>query len=176
MTENDKKLFYLDELPDYKVADDYCDVRGWKVKDAANRTIGKIDDMLVNKKAERVVYLDVEVDEDLIEVGHKTYETPAIEGVHEFLNKDGDDHLIIPIGLAILDEENKWVICKEVNYATFSKAGRFRKGTAINRDYEIKTISHFIPGTTVMTDHNRISDSFYNGNEFENTFKRRQHY
>lgn len=176
MSDNDKKLFYLDELSDYKVADDYCDVRGWDVKDAGKRTIGKVDDMLVNKNTERVVYLDVAVDEDLIKEGHKTYATPASEGVHEFLNKDGDDHLIIPIGLAILDEENKCVLCNEVNYSTFSKAGRFKKGTVIDREYEMRTVNHFIPGTNIMTDHNRISDTFYKGKEFENTFKRRQHY
>jgi hypothetical protein len=32
------------------------------VKDANNRIIGKVDHLLVNKTAERVVYLDVEVD------------------------------------------------------------------------------------------------------------------
>ncbi len=172
MTDNNKELFYLDELPGYKVVDDYCDVKGWEVKDAANRTIGKVDDMLVNKIEERVVYLDVEVDENLIEEGHKTYAVPANEGVHEFLNKDGDDHLIIPIGLAILDEENKMVLCNEINYKTFSNAGRFKKGNSINREFERKTIQHFIPGTNVMTDHYNISDSFYNGKEFENTFKK----
>ncbi len=172
MTDNNKELFCMDELSGYKVADDYCDVRGWEVKDVAKRTIGKVDDMLVNKKAERVVYLDVEVDSDLIKEGHKTYAVPANEGVHEFLNKDGDDHLIIPIGLAILDEKNKCVICNEVNYSTFSKAGRFKKGAVINREYEIKTLTHFIPGTNVMIDHYNISDSFYNGKEFKNTFKK----
>ncbi|MDQ6755907.1 MAG: PRC-barrel domain-containing protein [Bacteroidota bacterium] len=176
MEDNNKQLFYMDELSGYKVAEDYCDVRGWEVKDAANLTIGKVDDMLVNKKAERVVYLDVEVNGDLIKTGNKTYSTPASDGVHEFLNKDGDDHLIIPIGLANLDEENKYVLCDQIQYSTFSKAGRFKKGSSISREYEIKTIQHFIPNTNVMADHNRITDSFYNGKEFEYTFKRRQHY
>jgi hypothetical protein len=29
--------------------------------------------------------------------------------VHAFLNRNGDNHLIIPIAMAILDEENKYV-------------------------------------------------------------------
>jgi hypothetical protein len=39
------------------------------VKDANNRIIGKVDHLLVNKTAERVVYLDVEVDTTVIEEG-----------------------------------------------------------------------------------------------------------
>jgi hypothetical protein len=44
------------------------------MKDANNRIIGKVDHLLVNKTAERVVYLDVEVDTTVIEEGHETYD------------------------------------------------------------------------------------------------------
>ncbi len=70
-TENNKHLQYLDDLSDYKVADEDPDVRGWKVKDINDRTIGKVVSFLVNKEAKRVRYLDVEVDESIIEEGHK---------------------------------------------------------------------------------------------------------
>jgi hypothetical protein len=80
MTDTNKNLFNLDELSGYKVAENYHDVRGWDVKDANNRTIGKVDHLLVNKIAERVVYLDVEVDESLIEDEHNTYQNRASEG------------------------------------------------------------------------------------------------
>jgi hypothetical protein len=67
MTDTNKNLFNLDELSGYKVAKNYNDVRVWDVKDANNRIIGKVDHLLVNKSAERVVYLDIEVDTTLIE-------------------------------------------------------------------------------------------------------------
>ena len=85
-----KNLFNLDELSGYTVAMNYSDVRGWEVKDTNNRTIGKVDHLLVNKTANRVVYLDVEVDTTLIEEGYNTYQNPVSEGVHEFLNKEGE--------------------------------------------------------------------------------------
>jgi len=72
MTTKNKNLYYLHELSDYKVASDYADVRDWEVVDADKRTIGKVDALLVNKEAERVVYLDVEVNASLIEAGHET--------------------------------------------------------------------------------------------------------
>ncbi|MBF0234635.1 MAG: photosystem reaction center subunit H, partial [Desulfamplus sp.] len=72
--------------------------------------------LLVNKKAERVVYLDVEVDESLIEVGYNTYHVSASDGVHGFLNKDGDEHLIVPIGMVTLNQEQKKVLTNQIDY------------------------------------------------------------
>ncbi len=62
MTEKNKDLYNLHDLSGYKVAEDYADVRDWEVIDVDKRTIGKVDGLLVSKQAERVVYLDVEVD------------------------------------------------------------------------------------------------------------------
>ncbi|MGK2863090.1 MAG: PRC-barrel domain-containing protein [Chitinophagaceae bacterium] len=170
MTE-EKNLYYLDELSDYKVAEDYCDVRGWEVKDADNRTIGKVDNLMVNKKAERVVYLDVEVDEGIIEAGHETYSSPASEGVHEFLNKDGDNHIIIPVGMISLDEKNEIVLTNEINHSTFAKTNRFSKGAVINREYEIILLRNYVP-STIVDKPSSVSGNFYDGKEFENTLSR----
>jgi hypothetical protein len=109
MTVKHKNLFVLEDLPDYQVAENYSDVRGWDVKDADNRTIGKVDHLLANKSTKRVVYLDVEMDKALIEDGYKTYLNRVRKGVHEFLNKEGENHLIIPIGMAVIDVENKLI-------------------------------------------------------------------
>lgn len=143
MTDDNKDLFYLEELPDYKVASHYSDVRGWDVIDADNRTIGKVTNLLVSKKDERVVYLDVEVDNALIKGGYDTYQAPASDGVHGFLNKDGDDHLIIPVGMVSLNEEGKKVLTEHINYDTFLRARRFPKGTAIDREYELCVLRHY---------------------------------
>ena len=103
-TENkDKVLYYLEELSDYKVADSDKDVRGWDVNDADGKTIGEVDNLLVNKNTERVVYLDVKVDESIISADYKPYTSKVKDGVHDFLNEDGENHVIIPIGMATLD-------------------------------------------------------------------------
>lgn len=171
MTDTIKNLFNLDELSGYKVADDYSDVRGWDVKDANNRTIGKVDHLLVNKIAERVVYLDVEVDEELIEKGHNTYQTKVSEGVHQFLNKDGENHLIIPIGMAVIDDKNKNVLTNQIDSSTFANAKRFRKGDVIDFGYELNIVRHYRGDNTIHSS-NSI-DGFYNLEEFNNSFNRR---
>jgi hypothetical protein len=170
MTDTNKNLFNLDELSGYKVAEDYSDVRGWDVRDANNRTIGKVDHLLVNKLAERVVYLDVEVDSTLIEEGHNTYQASASDGVHSFLNKDGENHLIIPIGMANIDEENKLVNTKQIDRSTFAKAKRFKKGDVIDFGYELNTVRHYRGDKTIHS--SNAVDGFYEREEFNSTFRK----
>lgn len=165
MADDNRTLFYLDELSDHKVASDYPDVRGWKLNDAQDRTIGKIDDLLAHKKAQRVVYLDVEVDEDLIEEGHEPLERSAGKGVHEFINKDGENHLIVPIGLASIDEENKVVRCDSVNRETFKKTKRFNKSEPIQREYEVMVIETYVHDVD-RNANSRTDDSFYDRDEY----------
>lgn len=131
MPDKNKNLYYLDELPDYKIEDNYCDVRGWEVQDADSRTIGKVDNLLVNKEAERVVYLDVEMDKSVAEDEHETSTVAVGNCMYEFLNKDGDNHIIIPAELVRLEEKTRKVICEELTHETFVKTRRFIKGTSI---------------------------------------------
>ncbi|MEZ7506292.1 PRC-barrel domain-containing protein [Flavobacterium sp. Arc2] len=171
MTDTNKNLFNLDELSGYKVSENYNDVRGWDVKDANNRIIGKVDHLLVNKTAERVVYLDVEVDTTLIEDGHKTYQNRVNTGVHEFLNKEGENHLIIPIGMVIIDEKNKLVNTNQIDSSTFVKAKRFKKGDVIDFEYELNLLRHYSGDNTIHSSNS--VDGFYDREEFNNTFHHR---
>jgi hypothetical protein len=165
MKEKEKNLYYLDDLSNYKVASDDSNVKGWKVKDADQRTVGKVDRLLVNKETKRVVYLDVEVDATLIEDGHEVYNTSASEGAHEFVNKKGENHLIIPIGTVRIDEENKYVISNEINYNTFSRTKRVSKGADIDRKYEITVLGQYFPDRS-HEDETLSDEEFYNRQEF----------
>lgn len=171
MTDTNKILFNLDELSGYKVAENYSDVRGWDVKDANNRTIGKVDHLLVNKTTERVVYLDIEVDTTLIEEGYNTYQDRVSDGVHEFLNKEGENHLIIPIGMAIIDEKNKLVCTNQIDSSTFAKTKRFKKGDIIDFLYEINILRHYRGDITIHS--SNAVDGFYDREEFKNSFHNR---
>ena len=164
-TDKNRKLFYLDELSDYEVADDDKDVRGWKVKDKDGRVIGKVDDLIVNKESERVVYLDVEVDESIISANHQPYSQSAQDGVHEVINEDGDTHIIIPIGLAHLNLDSELVFTNEVDYQTFSDTKRFKKGSPIHRDYERIILNSYNRNKATQDYEN--DDSFYDRQEFQ---------
>ena len=171
MSETTKNLFNLEDLSDYKIAENYSDIRGWDVKDANNRTIGKVDHLLVDKVAKRVVYLDVVVDESIIDEGFDTYQTPVSEGVHEFLNRDGENHLILPIGMSSIDESHKLVTTQEIDASTFAKAKRFKKGDVIDFGYELNSVRHFRGDNTIHS--SNTVDGFYEREEFNNTFHHR---
>jgi len=143
MTEKRKNLYYLNELSDYKVSSEDPDVRGWDVKDKDNRVIGKVDNLLVNKEREQVVYLDVEVDETIIEARHDPYGTPASSEIHEFINKDGEEHIIIPVGLVSIDEDRKFVYTDRIDHQTFSETKRIEKGAPVERDYEVIVLESY---------------------------------
>lgn len=162
MKDENKDLYYLHDLSDYKVADDYPDVKGWKLQDVAHREIGEIEGLLVSKSAERVVYLDVEVNEDLIQEGHEVYSKSSADGVHEFLNKDGENHLIVPIGAVEIDEENKIVFSHNIDYKTFSSASRFNKENNIGRDYELGVYKTYYPEAEQP-----LSDDLYDSHGFK---------
>ncbi|MFH0735587.1 MAG: PRC-barrel domain-containing protein [bacterium] len=172
MSDTEKNLYYLEDLPDYQVAADYSDVRGWDVVDADNRVVGKVTNLLVNKKTERVIYLDVEVDKSLIEEGYNTYQVPESQGIHGFLNKEGEDHLIIPIGMAKLDEGKKNVCTNHINHNTFTKARRFIKGADVGREYELILLRHYIADNT--TDIDVLYEKFYKVKAFDDTLKRKE--
>lgn len=154
----DKHLFYLNELSDYKVKSEDPDVRGWEVKDVDNRVIGKVDNLLVNKNTERVVYLDIEVDKSIIEANHEPYRSSASEGVHEFMNKDGEDHIIIPVDLVKVNEDDKFVYTDKVNHRTFAETKRIKKGSNVNREYETIVSESYERGITPSNKPNRDAD------------------
>jgi len=168
MSDTTKNLYNLEDLTDYKIAENYSDIRGWDVKDANNRTIGKVDHLLVNKTAERVVYIDVEVDESLIEDGFNTYQSPVSEGVHEFLNREGENHLIIPIGMSSIDENHKLITTQEIDSSTFAKAKRFKAGEVIDFVYELYIFRHYKGDNSILS--TNVIEGFYDREEFNNTF------
>lgn len=137
MSTSEKHLYRLEELSDYKIASGYPDVRGWEVRDLNNRVIGKVSGLLANVELEKVVYLDVEVDDTIIDAGHDPYGRPANKDVHEFINEKGENHVIIPIGLAELNEEKEYVSTSTIDHRTFAETKRFRREAPIAREYEV---------------------------------------
>ncbi|QLG46520.1 PRC-barrel domain-containing protein [Costertonia aggregata] len=139
----DRNLFYLHELSDYKVSDSDKDVRGWPVKDADGHYIGEVENLLISKSDERVVYLDVEVDEEIIKANHKPYAKSALDGTHGFVNEEGENHIIIPIGLVDLDLEQEIVNTPDIGRDVFSETKRIRKGSLIDRHYETDVLESY---------------------------------
>ncbi|CAM4301492.1 PRC-barrel domain-containing protein [Gillisia limnaea] len=143
MKDDKKHLYYLEELSDYKVDSHYTNVSGWPVRDNDNRVIGKVSNLLVNLNLEKVVYLDVEVDNTIIDANHDPYASPANKGVREFVNKKGENHIIIPIGMVTIDDKQKFVFTDSIDYQTFAGTKRMTSGANIDRDYEMMVLNSY---------------------------------
>ena len=76
----------LRDLTEFEVADGNPDVRGWAVRGADGQQFGQVFELIVDADALKVRYLDVELDESL--------------NINE-----RDRHILLPIGVAALDEE-----------------------------------------------------------------------
>jgi sporulation protein YlmC with PRC-barrel domain len=163
--QDNRTLYYLDELSGYKVASDYEDVRGWEVVDKSNRTIGEVDDLLVNKNTERVVYLDVEIDDKIAEQVGRANDRPVTEGTHSYINEEGENHLIIPVGTIDIDDDNKKVYARDIEFAKFLQAKWIKKGSHIDRDYEMKTLRTYYPESS-WDETERDDERFYDRREF----------
>lgn len=168
----DKRLHFLHDLDDYKVASGQPDVRGWELLDANRERVGTVENLLVDVKAEKVRYLDVDLDDRLISEDYDPQDNSDIRGVHGFTNKEGDKHLIVPIGLARLDDENNCVVVDEVHKETFQKVPRYGKGTAISADYEY-AVSEALVSPREATGRNdrpigtAVPGEFYKRDEFD---------
>lgn len=178
-----KKLQYLNDLSDYKVADEDPDVRGWALLDAENQTIGTVDNLLVDMENEKVRYLDVDIDESLLSPDHEPYSESDLNKPHEFKTREGNTHMIVPVGLTRIDRDHKAVICREVNKDRFEQTNRFKKGEPITPDYEHHVVSTLIgpsaiPGSSRSSAGNdmlRTDENFYNSNYFnEDSFYGRE--
>ena len=138
---NEKHLHFLSDLSDYKVASDNPDVRGWDVLDESHKRVGKVDNLLVDPRAEKVRYLDIELDEKILKEGHEPYAHGKSDGVHEYQNRDGETHMIVPIGLAKVDDTKNNVISDKINRHTIENGFLHRKGDHISPEHERSVVS-----------------------------------
>jgi photosynthetic reaction center H subunit len=105
----------LSELDDYEVADGYPEIRGWTVRDAADRSIGRVHDLLVDVGALRVRYIDVEL-------GPK------------FAGPDADRRVLIPVESVDLDGTGDQVLLPGIEVAQVrGLVPHARRGVAAER-------------------------------------------
>lgn len=169
MTDKKRNLYYLEELSDYKVSDSDKDARGWEIKDKNKRVFGKVDNFVVNKKTEKVVYLDIEVDASIIEANADPYHRTGSTNVTKFVNKEGENHLILPVGMVRLVTDDEYVITETIDHKTLAETKRIKKGQPIQRDYEVIVLDSYTRGDDSVShrDYEDNDDSFYDNERFQ---------
>jgi len=115
----------LNQLSDYEVAEGDPDVRGWEVLASDGRSVGRVEELIVDKDAMKVRYLEVGLGDDLFD---------SVTG------RGG--HILIPIGNARLDRADDRVFVDSMGSSDLASLPAFTAG-AITRDYESEIRSRF---------------------------------
>ena len=106
----------LSALDNYEIADGYPEVRGWDVRDADDRSIGYVYDVLVDVPAMRVRFLDVEL-------------APRFAAV------EADRRVLIPMENVDLDGTGDVVVLPSVPVAKVRELVPFaRRGVSVPAD------------------------------------------
>lgn len=132
----------LDELDDYKVADGDPDIRGWEVKGADGRKIGKVKELIVDTAAMKARYMDVEVDK-------------------KFANAKDDWHVLVPVGQARLDDKHDDVLIDRLPPDNFAGAPAY-SGGPVTREHEDRVRQYYgsFAGTTAASTSGKADDYY----------------
>ncbi len=142
---SDNRLVRLEELKGFQVAEGDEDIRGWEVKTPDGKTIGKVEDLIVDPAERRVRYMEVKVN-------------------HEALGIDDDRHILVPIGTARLDEKGNDVLIERLPARGLAGAPTYKRGT-ITRDYET-SLREYYGATAVDASSDRYNDDLYSDSGF----------
>jgi hypothetical protein len=88
-----KRFERLSRLNGYGVDSHHRDPRGWDIVNADHRSIGEVKDLIVDTSTMTAVYLDVELDGKLLDVG-------------------GDPHVLIPLERAEREGKHKHLMVR----------------------------------------------------------------
>lgn len=106
----------LRDLSDFEVADNSPDVRSWTVRGSDGKPFGEVHELIVEVDALKVRYLDVELSASL------------------HIN-DRDRHILLPIGVAALDEEGDNVFVPSLTSESVLEYPPYNE-IQITREYE----------------------------------------
>lgn len=116
MSDETVRLVPLSETPEYMLNERMPDVRGWDVESADDEVVGEVRELIVDRAAGRVRYLEVEL-------------------APEFAGRTGH-RVLVPVGLASADSDRDVV---KVLTVTSGEVGRIEAygGGGVTRAYEV---------------------------------------
>jgi hypothetical protein len=173
-TQNRRRLHYLDDLKDYRIVKDEPDIRGWEVQDANRQVVGTVSDLLVDISREKVRYIDVDIDDDLLPGDHDPFSATHEDGIHEYQDKDGSIHMIIPIGVAHIERDQEVIVADGIDQVSLRNIPtyRYRKNVPVHTDYEQNVMTKFRDKSQHTEEERRdITDDKYYDSEYFNEDK-----
>jgi hypothetical protein len=175
----------LRNLRGYRVTEGDPDVRGWEVVGGDGRRVGTINDLLVDTAADKVCYLDVQLDTGLYG-GASEPSTVSAATVTEHLVREslsdeenrltadhhldsrhhsGERHVVFPVGQAEIDEASDRVLFSSLSAADAVNLPPYMPGE-INPDYEQALRRWFDPSFTPSPERDLYDHDLYDQERF----------
>ena len=169
---HNRKLHYLKDLKDYKMAKNDPDVRGWEVHDSNHQSVGTVSGLVVDVTREKVRYIDVAIDESILPGDHDPFSAEHEDGIHEYQDSKGSIHMIIPVGVARIDSDHKTVIADGIDQNSLRNIPtyRYRENVPVHSEYEQSVLANFRdrdrPAGESRDQDDTIDDDLYNSEHF----------
>jgi hypothetical protein len=103
------KLEHLKDLKGFMISDPAPDIRGWVVVLPDRRTVGTVDDLVVDTSDRSLRYVEV-----------KAY--------HDVIGTEDDEWVLVPARTASIDDRGQRVIIERLPVDGFAAAPRFARG------------------------------------------------
>lgn len=103
------QLEHLTDLKGYMIADPAPDIRGWEVELPDRRTVGTLNDLIVDTNDLSVRYLEVKVD-------------------HRVLGTEDDEWVLVPVQRGRIDDREQHVTIDRLPATGLAAAPRFSRG------------------------------------------------
>ncbi|OAV42793.1 PRC-barrel domain-containing protein [Lewinella sp. 4G2] len=152
-TTKNVNLKFVDNLSDYQVHHDDTDIRGFDVRLSTGEKIGEVEGLLADVPARQVRYVEIEVEDDII--NRHTLGTYTNE----------DRNVLIPIGLVKINAD-KTVTILGLGLDHFVDYPRFNRTNGYTTSFEIDT-------TNYLSDFHEFGSS-YNRSMFDSPDYRRR--
>ena len=142
------RIVPLDKLKGFKIAKRDHDPRKWEVLASDGRSVGKVNDLLIDTRAQKVRYLDVRLKKGLVDSEHTV-------------------HVLVPIGNARLHPDDKRVYVEQMDAETFTRLPEYGQEplTREHEDFLRQRIdSAYRPGTVPEEEY--YEDRMYDAERF----------
>ena len=142
MAETPSRIAPLGELDDRDVADEDLDVRGWEVIAADGERMGVVDELWIDTGTGRVRYLDVDLEDDLVEAAIQDSQSAGTgkaqapsqkierQTAGPFETESGARHVLLPIGRIRIDERAEQVFLEGMGSREAAALPEYRPGAS----------------------------------------------
>lgn len=136
-TRDYRSLSKLENLDDWKVHHDDTDIRGWNVYANDGTKVGEVENLLVDRSAKKVRYVEVELDNDLPNLSQ-------LNGKIETRYDDDDRYIVVPVGLINIDEDDDVVRVNALDAGLLYNTPRYDRNVGVKPQHEIILYKYLI--------------------------------